>query len=93
VTEQITHGIQRHSPLHQARGKVVAQVMAPKAGDLGAGADVRPRRLECRRDFKNPLCAVRLLAPADEDTHRLGIQRDMPRLKSLRGRTPRYASR
>jgi len=31
---QVAHRVQRHASLNQARGKVMAQIMAPKASDL-----------------------------------------------------------
>jgi hypothetical protein len=68
VTEQVSHSVERHSLLNQARGEVMAEVVPAELGDLGAFKRRRPCLLEAASDFKDAFSTLRLIAPTSQYT-------------------------
>ncbi len=73
VAEQVSHRVERYTGLHQARGKVMTEIVPAKCRDAGALEKLRPRGLESGADFKDTLLTVRLSAPTIEQTNCLVI--------------------
>jgi len=63
MAQEIAHGVERHTVLHEARGEVVAQIMPTKAHNIRALQDMSPRRLEPCGNFKHSRPVARLFAP------------------------------
>jgi len=83
MAQEIAHGVERHTVLHEARGEVVAQIMPTKAHDIRALQDMSPRRLEPRGNFKHSEPVTRLFSPRLKDSHCLVIERHVACLTSL----------
>ncbi len=83
MAQEIAHGVERHTVLHEARGEVVAQIMPTKAHDIRALQDMSPRRLEPCGNFKHSRPVTGLFAPRLKDSHCLAIERHVACLTSL----------
>src|SRR5258706_16347507 len=83
MAQEIAHGVERHTVLHEARGEVVTQIMPTKAHNIRALRDLSPRCLEPRRDLEYPCSVARLFSPGLQHPHGFVVERHVARLSRL----------